>query len=38
MTEILTIAEPESVIDAPDDVNTQTPIQNRYCLACSHLN
>lgn len=37
MTEILSIPEPESVIDAADDVNTQTPIQNRYCLACSHI-
>ena len=37
MTEILSIPEPESVIDAADDVNTQTPIQNRYCSACSHL-
>jgi hypothetical protein len=37
MTEILSIPEPESVIDAADDVNTQTPIQNRYCSACSYL-
>lgn len=31
MTEILSVIEPESTLnDFPEDVNTQTPIQNRY--------
>jgi hypothetical protein len=31
MTEILSVIEPESALsDFPEDINTQTPIQNRY--------
>lgn len=39
MTEVLSVTEPETALyDLPEDINSQTPIQNRYHNLLADIN